>query len=145
MMSQTMMSREVYVNCRFYVKIGNKEQGVFTEVSGLQAETNIEEYQEGGHNGFTHQLPGRTTISRITLKRGMVASNDLFAWYLKIMRGEIERRNVSIEMYDSTGSKVMHWEFAEAFPMKWVGPQFTADGQTAAVETLELAHAGLIP
>jgi hypothetical protein len=27
--------------------------------------------------------------------------------------------------------------------VKWVGPQLTADGKNAAIETLELAHSGL--
>lgn len=138
-----MAQEEAHANCRFYVQINGVSQAVFTEVSGLQAETHIEEYQEGGHNGFTHQLPGRTTVSRITLKRGIVASNELFAWYLDIMQGKIQRRNVSVVTYDSTGKELLRWNFDGAFPMKWVGPQFTADGQTAAVETLELAHKGL--
>jgi phage tail-like protein len=48
-------------------------------------------------------------------------------------------------MYDGQGNQVTRWNFANAYPVKWVGPQFAADGKTAAVETLELAHDGLIP
>lgn len=137
------MPFEPQASCRFYIEINGVPHGVFTEVSGLQAETNIEEYQEGGNNEFTHHLPGRTTVSRITLKRGMIATNELFRWYLNIMHGRIQRRNVSVVMYNSIGIEMLRWNFDGAFPMKWVGPQFTADGQSTAVETLELAHAGL--
>lgn len=137
------MPQEAYPSCRFYVEINGISQAVFTEVSGLQAETTVEEYQEGGNNGFTHHLPGRTTVSRITLKRGLTASNELFTWYLAIMQGHIQRRNISVVMYDAGGRELLRWNFDQAFPVKWIGPQFTADGQAAAVETLELAHAGL--
>jgi phage tail-like protein len=45
-------------------------------------------------------------------------------------------------MYDSKGVELCRWNFQKAFPVKWVGPQLTADGKVAAIETLELAHAG---
>ena len=51
---------EAYPSCRFYVMIDDKAQGVFTEVSGLQVEVDVMEYQEGGNNSFVHRLPGFT-------------------------------------------------------------------------------------
>ena len=38
---------------------------------------------------------------------------------------------------------MMRWNFLNAFPVKWVGPQFTADSTTLAIESVELAHEGL--
>jgi phage tail-like protein len=46
-------------------------------------------------------------------------------------------------MYDITGTELFRWNFDAAFPVKWVGPQLSADGKTHAIETLEFAHAGL--
>ena len=43
------------------------------------------------------------------------------------------------------GQIVVQWDFANAYPVKWSAPQFSADGKNAAVESLELAHDGLIP
>jgi phage tail-like protein len=131
-------------NCRFYVEISGLAQAVFTE-SGLQLETAITEYEEGGNNGFVHRLPGRTKVSNLTLKRGVTNSNEFFKWYLDILQGKISTRNVSVVMYDGQGSQVARWNFAKAYPVKWVGPQFAADGKNAAIETLELAHDGLVP
>jgi phage tail-like protein len=88
-------------------------------------------------------MPGRTKISNLTLKRGMTGSNELFKWYAKSIQGKIERRNLSVIMYDATGKELMRWDFIKAYPVKWIGPQFTASGNATAVETLELAHAGL--
>jgi phage tail-like protein len=135
-------NHDAYANCRFYVIIDKIPQAVFTELSGLQMETEVLEYTEGGNNSYTHRLPGRTKVSNITLKRGMARNNELFKWYLENQQ-KITRRGVSVVMYDTQGKELMQWAFVGAYPVKWVGPQFTAGGNQTAVETLELAHGGL--
>jgi phage tail-like protein len=134
---------EAYANCRFYVQIDKVSQAVFTEVSGLQVEMDVYEHEEGGNNGFVHHLPGRSKVGRLTLKRGMTKSNELFQWCLAVARGTIERRNLSVILYDTQGKELLRWDFVNAYPVKWSGPQFAADGSSAAVETLEIAHEGL--
>jgi phage tail-like protein len=38
----------------------------------------------------------------------------------------------------------MLWNFKNAYPVKWIGPQFNASNATAvAVEKLELVHQGI--
>jgi phage tail-like protein len=132
-------------NCRFYVKIDGMTTAVFTEMSGLQVETVVTEYEEGGNNGFVHRLPGRTKVGNLTLKRGIVASNEFFNWYSEILQGKLKYRHVDVLVYDAEGKELAKWSFANAFPVKWIGPQLAADGKNAAIETLELAHEGLIP
>lgn len=134
---------ETYANCRFYVQIDQVPQAVFTEVSGLQIEMDVYEHEEGGNNGFVHNLPGRSKVGKLTLKRGMTPTNELFKWCLEVARGTINRRNLSVILYDTQGKEVLRWDFEKAYPVKWSGPQFAADGAAAAVETLEIAHEGL--
>lgn len=135
--------KEAYPGCRFYVMIDDKAQGVFTEVSGLQVEMDVMEYQEGGNNGFVHRLPGFTKMSNLTLKRGMTSSNDFYKWCADIANGKFTRRHVSVVMYDVAGNELMHWNFLNAYPVKWIGPQLRAADAVAAIETLELAHEGM--
>lgn len=137
------MAVEAYPTCRFYVEIGGKTQAVFTEVSGLQLETEVMEYQEGGINDFTHRLPGRTKVGNVTLKRGMASSNDFFKWCAQIARGEIKRFNVTVVMYDVKGEELTRWSFLNAYPVKWIGPQLKSSEAATAIESLELAHDGL--
>src|SRR5215213_782508 len=139
------MPADGVANCRFYVKIDGMTTAVFTEMSGLQVETVVTEYEEGGNNDFVHRLPGRTKVGNLTLKRGMTNSNELFAWYMEIARGRISRHNLSVIMYDTAGNEVLRWDFVNAYPVKWSGPQFSANATTTAIETLELAHDGLKP
>lgn len=137
------MTVEAFPTCRFYVEIGGIAQAVFTEVTGLQMETEVMEYQEGGNNGFTHRLPGRTKVSNVTLKRGMATSNDFFKWYAQIAQGQISRQNVTVVMYDVKGDELQRWSFINAYPVKWIGPQLKSSEAATAIETLELAHEGL--
>lgn len=136
---------EAHVSCRFYVRVAGKAQrAVFTEVSGLQLETDVQEYAEGGNNGYVLRLPGRTKFGLLTLKRGATASNELFDWFADVLRGKATRQHVTIDMYDAAGGLVLSWSFRNAYPVRWVGPQFTAAGAAVAVETLELAHEGIL-
>lgn len=134
---------DTFVNCRFYVQIGGMTQAVFTEVSGLQVETTLHDYEEGGNNTFVHRLPTRTKVGNVTLKRGLTQTNEFFKWYMQTVNGQADPRHISILMYDTTGKEVCRWDFQDAFPVKWTGPQFSADGKAIAIETIELAHRGL--
>jgi phage tail-like protein len=138
-----MEEQEAHTNCRFYVMIEGIPKAVFSEVSGLQVETEVMEYAKGGNNSFSHRLPGRTKVSNLTLKRGMTSSNEFFKWYVQTMNGKSDRRNLAVVMYDSQGEELLRWDFLNAYPVKWIGPQLEAGSNATAVETLELAHDGL--
>lgn len=134
---------EALPNYRFYVSLDNIPQAVFTEVSGLQLETVVQDYEEGGTNYFVHRMPGRTKVSNLVLKRGMTKSNAFYKWYIDFMTGKVKRQNISVVMYNTKGEELMRWNFLGAYPVKWSGPQFSADGKSIAIETLELAHNGM--
>jgi phage tail-like protein len=130
-------------NSCFYVSIGSLKL-VFSELNGLKFETETMDYQEGGLNTFTHRLPGRSKASNLVLKRGMAPTREFLDWYMKIASGNIDRQNISVEMFDLKGSVIIRWEFANAYPVSWTGPSFVASDATLAVESLELAHDGII-
>jgi phage tail-like protein len=128
---------------RFYVEIGGVNQAVFSEASGLSVEVVLEDVEEGGHNEFVHRLPGRCKVGNLTLKRGLTHSNDFLKWSLQVAAGTVERKNVSVVLYRTDGKEELRWELLEAFPVKWSGPQFKADDNAAAIETVEFTHRGL--
>jgi phage tail-like protein len=128
---------------RFYVEIGGVNQAVFSEASGLSVEMVLDDVEEGGHNEFVHRLPGRCRVGNLILKRGLTKSNDFLKWSLDVAAGTIERKNVSVVLYQTDGTEEMRWELLEALPVKWSGPQFRADDKAAAIETVEFTHRGL--
>lgn len=138
------VSAEATLNSRFYVQIDGVVHAVFSEISGLQIETEVFEYREGGNNSFVHRLAGPTRVGNITLKYGLVGSGELFMWYLDVARGKADPRNLSVIVYDAVGNESTRWNFAKAYPVRWVGPTLSADSSAASVETVELAHSGLV-
>jgi phage tail-like protein len=128
---------------KFCVEIGGITEAIFSECSGLEAEVDVFEYEEGGLNTYVHKLPGRVKYADLTLKRGMATSDALWEWYTQTLQGQIERRNVSVTLYDSAGEQYRRWNFQEACPVRWTGPEFRADENRVAIETLVLSHRGM--
>ena len=133
----------IYTACRFWVEFKGVTEGAFSECSGLQVETEVFEWEEGGLNEYKHRLLGRRKYSNIVLKRG-IASKELLDWYCKCqVSGELKRLQLSIVLLGYTGSPELRWNVVGAAPVKWVGPTFKSGSTEVAVETLELAHHGL--
>ena len=132
-----------YASFNFLVEIEGVVVGGFSEVSGLQAETETEEYREGGVNDFVYKLPKITKYPNLTLKRGVTDLDEFWKWHQDVVAGDIKRKNGSIILTDSSKTKGKRWNFTKAYPVKWVGPDMKADSNTVAVESLEIAHRGL--
>lgn len=131
-------------SCRFYVQIEGVAQAVFTELSGLSIEMTVEDVEEGGHNDFVHRLPGRGKVSNLTLKRGLTTSNDFLKWMTGNVTGtKFKTAHVSVILFNPDGTEGMRWNFNNAYPVKWSGPQFKADDTAIAIESVEFAHEGL--
>jgi phage tail-like protein len=68
----------------------------------------------------------------------------MWDWYYDLTQGHMRMRNGSIRIQDPAGQQVVaEWQFRDAFPCKWVGPDLNATQSSVAVETLELCHQGL--
>ncbi|HEY1627371.1 MAG TPA: phage tail protein [Streptosporangiaceae bacterium] len=132
-----------YQTYNFAVEIEGLLVGGFTEVTGLDSEVEVEEYREGGVNGFVHQLPGRASYSNLVLSHGLTAMSTLWNWYYNTTLGVIQRRNGTIMLLDPRQIPVMWWNFRNAVPVRWTGPTFSATSDEVGAESLELAHEGL--
>ncbi len=132
-----------YAGFRFLVEISGLVVGGFSEVSGLQAETETEEYREGGLNTYVYKLPKLTKYPNLVLKRGVTDSDVLWKWHQDVVAGKIERKGGSVILLDYAGNEKWRWNFTQAYPVKWAGPELKTDSNAVAVETLELAHHGL--
>lgn len=135
--------KDPFLAFRFKVSLDDQPMGGFSECSGIQLETETHDYNEGGLNTHVLKFPTRTKQSNIVLKRGIVGL-ELWDWYYKLTQGEVKFRTGTITLFDPSGrDKVAQWEFMDAFPSKWTGPDLNATQNSVAVETLELCHRGL--
>jgi phage tail-like protein len=128
----------------FSVEWGGTRIG-FSEVTGLTQENQAIEYREGQFPEYSSiKMPGLRKFSNITLKRGMIKSdNDFFKWLNTIKLDKVERRDLTINLLDEEHKPVMVWKVVRAFPVKVEGPQLKAMGNEVAIESIELAHEGL--
>jgi phage tail-like protein len=132
-----------YQGFRFQVQIESLVVAGFSEVSGLSMELETEDVPEGGVNSHAHRLPKRFSYPNLVLRRGMTDSPALVDWISAAVDGTIERKRGEVFMLDATGTAVWGWAFERAYPVTWTGPELQADGQSVAMESLELAHDGL--
>jgi phage tail-like protein len=135
--------RDPYRDFNFLVEIDGVTGAGFSEVSGLQTETEVFEYREGGLNTYIHKLPTQTKYSNIILKRGVTDSAELWQWQNKAAQGKVERKSGSIILLNERREEKVRWNFREGWPTKWVGPDLKADGKEVAIEILEIAHEGI--
>ncbi|MBI9044430.1 MAG: phage tail protein [Anaerolineaceae bacterium] len=133
-----------YKTFNFLVEIESLVVGGFSEVSGLQAEIDVKKFREGGLNEYIHQKPGPANYpSNLVLKRGLADLVTMWDWYMEVAQGIIIRENGSIVLRDDTGKETWRWNFIQAYPVRWIGPNLRASTAEVAVETLELVHNGL--
>lgn len=132
-----------YVNYNFLVEIDGITRAAFQECSGLDSRVDVIEYRQGGENTTLRKMPGMTKYANIVLKRGVTDDRELYDWHRSIIEGDISRRNGSIILLGRNGAEVARWDFERAWPVKWTGPSFNAEGNDTAIESFELAHEGL--
>lgn len=116
--------------------------GGFSECTGLEASLTVEEYAEGGLNGYVHKFPTRMTYSNIVLKRGVGFSDELWRWHEAYASGEGKRSDGLIVLKNEIGLPIKSWKFVRGLPMKLTGPSFNAGQSAVAIESLEIVHEG---
>lgn len=119
--------------------------GQFSEVTGLGADLEVLAHAEGGRNDYVHQLPVRHTYPRIVLTRGVVRDPGLFFWYQAGMSRSIgARRDGAIVLLTAMGVPAVGWIFRGGLAAAWKGPQLKGGDSQVAVESIEIAHEGLV-
>lgn len=135
----------------FQVEWGGTRIG-FTEVSGLDVETEVIEYRAGNSPEYNKtKQPGLTKYSNITLKRGTFRSDsDYYNWWKENVNfeegnktGSKFRRNLTISLLDETHAPIVIWKVKNAFATKVQSTDLKADGNEVAIESIELVHEGL--
>lgn len=137
---------------RFAIEIDGRKVEAFTGCEGLNAEVTVVEYTEGGNNVYKVRLPGQMFYTNVKLTRPLDsdsrAGESLYAWLAEQAKTKtVVKRTAKITAYDGnfgSGKPIATWKLAGVWPVKYTGPIFTADGTTAAEETIEFAHDGFL-
>lgn len=129
----------------FQVQWGGTRIG-FTEVTGLTIENEVIEYREGSSPEYNKiKMPGLHKYGNITLKRGIFASdNEYYDWLNTVKLNTIERRDLIISLLNENHEPVVSYKVKQAWPVKIQVPDLKSDANEVAIESIELAHEGLM-
>lgn len=121
----------------------------FTEVTGLDFETEVIEYREGNLPSYNKtKQPGLTKYTDVTLKRGIILDDlEYFNQWVKTAmfqeKKETYRRTVTIKLLNEEHKAIIVWTLSKAWPSKIQSTDLKADGNEVAIETLTFVHEGL--
>lgn len=143
------MAENPYRQLNFTVEVDEVEVGGFQQVSGLRLQVETVEYREGGRNEGVHQLPGQVSHDNLILERGLTNRRVLWDWIRDVRSTSVQnseiRHNVRVKLRGGYKSNRMWgWEFRNAYPVQWDGPDLSSDGSgtAVAVQSIEFAHDG---
>ena len=136
----------------FQVDWGGTKIG-FTEISGLDYETEVIEYRHGASPEYNKtKQPGLTKYANITMKRGIFQSdNEYYDWIKQTVffqegnsTGSIYRRDITISLLNENHEPIVVWKVKNAWPTKVQSTDLKADANEIAIESMELVHEGLV-
>ena len=117
----------------FKLVIQGVTQGHFIGVEGLGGSVESHEYREGGDGPVVHHLAGRVKYRPVTLHYGVTTSKELWTWFESALKGDVQRRNISIVVLQPDGiGEAVRYNLDKAWPTSWSGATLDAlEGRTA--------------
>lgn len=126
------------------------QEASFTEISGLKASLNLEEYAEMGVFGQPRSLITGLRFDNLILKRGYTHSSKIANWFKECMHSQ-QTRHISIVVSllgsskTNLGQPIAAWQFYEAFPVSIEYSGFNSMASEFIIETLELKYGYFLP
>lgn len=137
----------------FYLEISGETISQLSEVSGLNVELKVVDFQQQLPSG---QYSQRKTVSRpqwtgeLSVKRlaPLDSKKDkLWVWMMKIREHGMsvkslsgERKHGSVVMYDTTLEVIAQWDFFDAWPSKIEQDALTVGSEEAISETVTFVY-----
>ena len=135
-----------HTGCNFNVLIAPIElKGNFSQVSGLGARMEFDEYREGGNFTSPIRLPTGMKYDNIVLQRGTMTLEPLAIWFASVQSGVQIRYPMIVTMMDASGKPVKIWTVMDAMPVSVDYSPMNAMSDSVSITTVELTHGEIIP
>lgn len=135
---------------RYSVEIKGISRAGFSEVSGMDASTDVVEYREGDDLRNTpRKLTGLTKFSNVTFRWGVSDDKEFLDWiYLVQPKNSapptgMARHDITVTLLDDAGKPGPSWTLINAWPVRYAAPDLNALGAEVAIQTLEVCHEGI--
>ena len=140
----TAYSEDALIGSRFGLEIDGVPMAYFQSATGFSNETSLVDDPVAMGNGVTviRKLPGQLTWGPLTLSRGVTSDMALWEWRKEVIDGNTAgmRRNISLIMFNHAGEEMIRYNFEQAWPSKWTGPDVKADDAAVVIEQLDIQY-----
>lgn len=133
-------------NVRYLLEIDGIAVAGFSQCGLPENSTDVVEYREGSDRPTVRKLWSLNDYGTLTLEKGSTGDSlELFEWRKLVEQGQVDeaRRNIAVVLLDEEGEPAARWEFREAWPTQYGGPDLDATGNEVAIESLEIDHEGM--
>lgn len=129
-------------NTSFRLELDGSSLGFFQSMDGLGVSIEVVEFREGG-DPTPRKLPGRVSITDVTLKRGYVNPSFFESWIQQVREGAPGfRKNLTLVILDGRGTEVARYNLFECWPSSWKISSLDGKGSDIMTEELVIAHEG---
>ena len=121
----------------------NESAGFFKSLSGLEIETEVVDYQEGGSSDVLRK-PGRTRMPTLLLGRdfaGHSVEDPILRWYADIRAGKDVRKNITITIVKRSKAgdeTIATYVCRGCFPSAWRLLKLDGRGSDVPTEEIEI-------
>ena len=119
-----------------------------SKVSALVRMTEVVQHREGGDQGITRELPGRTKYEPITLERG-ITNDTAFEQWANLVNGPggtaaaSFRKDIIIDLFNEAGQRVLSYKIYRCWVSEYQAlPDLAADANAVAIEHIKLENEG---
>jgi phage tail-like protein len=140
----TQLPLDPFRGFRFRVDILGLQMAAFSEVTIPEITVATVDYREGMDAPVPRTLSGLVSYGRVSLKKGMTTSTELYDWHAGIVQHGTSwpnaKRNVTIALLDQGGDNLLaRWDVYYAWPTVLQTSGLNAGSADVMIETLELA------
>lgn len=141
-----------YPTFNFVVEIDGVAAAGFSELSGMEEETEVIEYREGGDATTPRKFRGLTKYPPLVLRRGQSSDLDILKMKQRTFDAFLGAAGFNSPVYrfpnmyivqrDNSGIDVMRWRVLKAWISKYSISDFDALASEASFEEIEVSHEG---
>jgi len=85
--------------------------------------------------------PGEVMYSPVTIRFAVtIYAAEYYDWYDRALRGDVERKNVTIMFYENNFDCRVDWVLVNAWPIAYEGPNLSTEDNDVAYESLTLIY-----
>jgi len=106
-------------------------------IENIALEFEIVEYADG-EDKTPHCRPGINHPGQVTIRRDFSGQKDWFNWRNSVVKGETDRRSVSIIFHNDKGEEARRLNLFNCYATKWNGPSLNSKASGHATESLDL-------